>query len=419
MDKFIITGKRPLSGTIYTSGAKNSILPIMACALLAKGKSTLTNVPNLIDFKTMARLLTVIGAKIDYNENTEIMEIDATDVCNAEAPYDLVSKMRASIYVLGPLLARLKHARVSFPGGCAIGTRPVDLHLQAMEKLGANITIDQGYIIGQADKLVGSEILFEKSSVGATINALMAAVLAKGSTKIINAAVEPEVTSTIDFLLLMGAKIHGINTTTLLIEGVEELSPTTMKMIPDRIEAGTFLLAGAITNSEITVAKCYPDHLDSLLEKMRAAGIQLTVKGDEITVHPVSIIKPVNIVTRPYPGFPTDLQAQFLVLMALCNGICTIDDTVFPDRFMHVAELNRLQANIKMEHNIAIVHGVNELHGAEVMATDLRASAALVLAGLAASGETTISRIYHIDRGYDRIEEKLNQIGADIRRIKG
>ncbi len=414
MDRFIIEGNRNLSGTIQVSGAKNAILPAMATCLLAPGKSVLRNVPSLIDLKSMAHLLRVLGARVVYGDG--MMSIDSRDIVYNEAPYELVSKMRASIYVLGPLLARLGEARVSFPGGCAIGTRPVDLHLSALEALGAKIEIEHGYIHATAEKLIGADIHFAKSSVGATINTLMAAVLAQGETRLFNAAMEPEVDSTIDLLNKMGAKISGAGSTTLTIEGVEELFPVEMPMISDRIEAGTFLIVGAMSTQPITVENLEPTHLDILLDKLRLAGCELEVLEKSITVIPPQVIKPVDILTLPYPGFPTDLQAQFTVLMALADGGCFIEDTIFPDRFMHVAELNRLQANIRMERNIARVEGVSKLFGAEVMATDLRASAALVLAGMVAQGSTTVSRIYHIDRGYDRIEEKLNSIGAKITR---
>jgi len=412
MNRFIIEGCRDLSGSITVSGAKNAILPIMAAALLAPGKSMLRNVPNLIDLKTMAHLLRVLGARVEYENGN--MAIDSRDLCFNEAPYELVSKMRAAFYVLGPLMARLKEARVSFPGGCAIGTRPVDLHLKAIEALGATVSIEHGYIHAVADKLTGADIQFEKSSVGATINALMAAVLAKGNTRMFNAAMEPEVDSTIDMLNKMGARIEGKGSTTLSIEGVDNLYPVEMTMIPDRIEAGTFLIAGALSTNPVTINNCEPAHLGALLDKLRAAGCELRVEGSSITVMPPKRIKPVDILTLPHPGFPTDLQAQFTVLMAMADGVSYIEDTIFPDRFMHVAELNRLQANIRMERNVACVKGVTELSGAEVMATDLRASAALVLAGMVAKGSTVVSRIYHIDRGYDRIEEKLNGIGARI-----
>lgn len=414
MDRFIIEGNRNLSGKIQVSGAKNAILPAMATCLLAPGKSVLRNVPSLIDLKSMAHLLRVLGARVVYENG--MMSIDSRDIVYNEAPYELVSKMRASIYVLGPLLARLGEARVSFPGGCAIGTRPVDLHLSALEALGATIEIEHGYIHATAEKLIGADIHFAKSSVGATINTLMAAVLAEGETRLFNAAMEPEVDSTIDLLNKMGAKISGAGSTTLIIEGVEELFPVEMQMISDRIEAGTFLIVGAMSTQPITVENLEPKHLDILLDKLRLAGCELEVLEKSITVIPPQVIKPVDILTLPYPGFPTDLQAQFTVLMSLADGSCFIEDTIFPDRFMHVAELNRLQANIRMERNIARVEGVPKLFGAEVMATDLRASAALVLAGMVAEGTTTVSRIYHIDRGYDRIEEKLNSIGAKITR---
>ncbi|HPF08425.1 MAG: UDP-N-acetylglucosamine 1-carboxyvinyltransferase [Candidatus Cloacimonetes bacterium] len=417
MDKFIIEHSRELSGNIYVSGAKNAILPAMAACLLAPGKSILRNVPNLIDLKTLAHLLRVIGARVEYENGS--MSIDSKDVCFPEAPYELVSKMRASIYVLGPLVARLGKARVSFPGGCAIGTRPVDLHLKALEALGATIEIEHGYINAKAEKLVGTDIHFDKSSVGATINTLMAAVYASGTTRLFNAAMEPEVDSTIDLLNKMGAQISGKGTTTLEIHGVDDLFPVEMNMIPDRIEAGTFLIAGALSTKPVTVCGCQKEHLMPLLDKLREAGCSLAFSGQDITVTPPDQIKPVNILTLPHPGFPTDLQAQFTVLMCLADGVSYIEDTVFPDRFMHVAELNRLQANIKMDRNVASVKGVEKLSGAEVMATDLRASAALVLAGMVAEGSTTVSRIYHIDRGYDRIEEKLNSIGAKIQREIG
>ena len=415
MDRFIIKGGNPLHGTIHVSGAKNAILPIMAASLLAPGKSLLSNVPNLIDLKTMAHLLRIIGARVETINGK--MHIDSTDVCYSEAPYELVSKMRASIYVMGPLLARLGEARVSFPGGCAIGTRPVDLHLKAIEKLGAEVNIEHGYIHARAKKLKGAVIHFEKSSVGATINTLMACVTAEGETELINAAMEPEVDATIDFLNQMGAKISGKGSTHLIIKGVTELFPVGMEMISDRIEAGTFLIAGAMGSEPLTVANCQPQHLNELIDKLRCAGCEIIAEETSITITPPKKIKPVNITTLPYPGFPTDLQAQFMVLMALADSDSVITDTVFPDRFMHVAELNRLQSDISLNLNIATVKGVKAFSGAEIMATDLRASAALVLAGIKAEGETVINRIYHIDRGYVDIEEKFRKLGANIYRV--
>lgn len=415
MERFIIEGNRALSGSIAVGGAKNAILPALAASLLAPGKSVLRNVPDLIDLRTMAHLLRVLGAHVDYAHGS--LAIDCSGINSCEAPYELVSKMRASIYVLGPLLARLGEAKVSFPGGCAIGTRPVDLHLTAMEALGAEISLEHGYIHARASKLRGAEIHFAKSSVGATINALMACVLAEGQTHIHNAAREPEVDATVDMLNAMGARIEGRGGTSLSIEGVESLRPVDLEMIPDRIEAGTFLIAGALSTQPVTVTNCRPGHLDILLEKLRAAGCELDVSADRITVQPPRMIQPVDILTLPYPGFPTDLQAQFTVLMSLAEGVSFIEDTIFPDRFLYVAELNRLQANIRLERNIACVRGVKQLSGAEVMASDLRASAALVLAAMVAEGRTVISRIYHIDRGYERIEEKLNRLGARISRV--
>ena len=416
MDKFIINGGKKLSGKVEISGAKNAILPIMTATLLAKGKSVLHNVPHLNDIKMMAHVLRVIGARVDYYDG--ILEIDATHASYFEAPYELVSKMRASIYVLAPLLARFGQSKVSFPGGCAIGTRPVDLHLMAMEKLGAAIDIEHGYIIAKAEKLKGSEIHFPKTSVGATANTLMAAVLAKGETNIFGAASEPDISSLIDFLNKMGARIQGKGTKHLKIIGVKKLEPAEMTMMPDRIEAGTFLIAGAITKSDITISKCEPSHLDALMEKLRAAGADFEIHNNEIKIISPKQIKSVDMTTEPYPGYPTDLQAQFMALMTLAHGESVITETIFPDRFMHVAELNRLDADIRVNKNVATVKGVKSLSGAQVMATDLRASATLVLAGLAAQGQTEVSRIYHIDRGYDKIEEKLRKLGADIKRVK-
>ena len=416
MDKFIINGGKKLSGKVEISGAKNAILPIMTATLLAKGKSVLHNVPHLNDIKMMSHVLRVIGARVDYHDG--ILEIDATHASYIEAPYELVSKMRASIYVLAPLLARFGQSKVSFPGGCAIGTRPVDLHLMAMEKLGAAIDIEHGYIIAKAKKLTGSKIHFPKTSVGATANTLMAAVLAKGETNIYGAASEPDISSLIDFLNKMGARIQGKGTKHLKIIGVKKLEPAEMTMMPDRIEAGTFLIAGAITKSDITISKCESSHLDALLEKLRAAGADFEIHNNEIKIISSKHIKSVDMTTEPYPGYPTDLQAQFMALMSLADGESVITETIFPDRFMHVAELNRLDADIKVDKNVATVKGVKSLSGAQVMATDLRASATLVLAGLAAQGQTEVSRIYHIDRGYDKIEEKLRKLGADIKRVK-
>lgn len=417
MDKFIIKGGKKLRGNVKISGAKNAILPIMTATLLTKGKSVLRNVPNLNDIKMMSHVLRVLGARVEYENET--LYIDTTHANYYEAPYELVSKMRASIYVLGPLLATCGKARVSFPGGCAIGTRPVDLHLKVMEALGATIEIEHGYINAECNTLKGTKFRFEKISVGATANAIMATVLANGVTDLHNVAKEPEIGNLIDCLNLMGAKIEGKDTSHLKITGVDKLSPLDTHMMPDRIEAGTFLIAGAITGSKMSISNCVPKHIQSLLDRLIQAGCKLNIEKNKIEIIPPANILPVDIVTYPFPDFPTDLQAQFMALMTLADGESRIEDTIFPDRFMHVAELNRLDADVTVEKQIAIVKGVNSLSGAKVMATDLRASAALVLAGLAAKGETTISRIYHIDRGYDRIEEKLQNLGVDIKRIRG
>lgn len=416
MENFIIDGGLPLKGEIKVNGAKNAVLPLMAAALLAPGKSVLQNVPKLIDLKTMAHLLRIIGARVDY-ENEE-MSIDATDCSYFEAPYELVSKMRASVYVLGPLLARFRKAVVAFPGGCAIGSRPVDLHLMAFEKLGAKIEISHGNINAECpDGLKGALIEFPFVSVGATANVLMAAVLAEGTTVIKNAALEPEISHLVDFLNLMGANIEGRDSNTLSIHGVKELKPATIRVIADRIEAGTFILAAAICKSPVKITNCNPEHLKSLIIKMEQAGCHFKITENEIMVLPAEIIKPVDVVTEPYPGFPTDLQAQFMVYMSLADGVSHITETIYPDRFLHAAELNRLNANILVKNGSSVITGVHKLSGAEVMATDLRASAALVLAGLVAEGQTKISRIYHIDRGYDKIEEKLSFVGAQIKRV--
>ncbi len=416
MENYIIEGNAKLKGEVRINGAKNAVLPLMAACLLSEGKSTLNNVPKLIDLKTMAHLLRIIGAKVDYDN--EKMDIDASHCSFFEAPYELVSKMRASVYVLGPLLARFRKAIVAFPGGCAIGSRPVDLHLMAFEKLGARIDISHGNIIAECpDGLVGNTIDFPISSVGATANVLMGAVLAKGITVINNAAIEPEIAHLIDFLSLMGAKISGKNTTQLQIEGVDRLKSAEIKVIADRIEAGTFMLASAITKSPIKITNCNPENLKSLIVKMEQAGCHFKIDNDQILVIPAEVIKPVDIVTEPHPGFPTDLQAQFMVYMALADGISHITETIYPDRFLHAAELNRLNANIHVKNGTAVIQGVKKLSGAEVMATDLRASAALVLAGLVADGTTKISRIYHIDRGYEKIEDKFQALGAQIKRV--
>lgn len=417
MDKFVIRGGRTLSGCVKISGAKNAALPIMASALLTRGISILENVPNLQDILSMIKLLENMNVVVDFNDG--VMTIDSTNMIYKKAPYEIVRRMRASIYVLAPTLVMFKHAQVSFPGGCAIGARPIDLHLMALDKLGAKVKVEHGYIVTEVDKLIGNTIHFEKISVGATANSLMMAVLAEGKTTIINASMEPEITNLIEFLNAMGANIKGRGTNTLIVKGVKKLKATKIKIIPDRIEAGTFLLAAAITKSKISILDCNVEHLRALLEKMKEVGCRFVLEKDSITIHPAKKSNTtMKIITRAYPGFPTDLQAQFIAYMSVIKNTLLMEDVVFPDRFMHVPELCRLGADITIESNIVMVKGVKSLSAAKVMATDLRASAALVLAGLVADGETEILRIYHIDRGYDSFETKLQNLGANIKRVK-
>ena len=413
MDKIVIEGNKPLSGSVEVSGAKNAVLPIMTAALIPVGKSKIYRVPELKDTRTMIRLLEIIGAKVSLNEN--IIEIDSTTVNNPEAPYDLVKTMRASFYVLGPLMARFGRVKVSLPGGCAWGPRPVDFHLKGLEKLGAKLTLKDGYILAEADQLKGNEIRFEFPSVGATGNLAMAAVTAKGTTILHNAAREPEIVQLCEFLNKMGARISGIGTTTIIIDGVNDLHAADIEVISDRIEAGTFLIAGALLG-KITVNRVELRHLDAVLGKLKEAGCKIIVGNASVTVTPPDKLKPVDMTTAVYPGFPTDLQAQWVALMSLAAGSSMITDTVYHDRFSHIPELSRLGANIRVDKNTAFVRGVDSLAGAPVMSTDIRASASLIIAGLAASGKTQVSRVYHIDRGYEHIEEKFRVLGAQISR---
>ena len=413
MDKIVIEGNKPLSGSVEVSGAKNAVLPIMTAALIPVGKSKIYRVPELKDTRTMIRLLEIIGAKVSLNENT--IEIDSTTVNNPEAPYDLVKTMRASFYVIGPLMARFGRVKVSLPGGCAWGPRPVDFHLKGLEKLGAKLTLKDGYILAEADQLKGNEIRFEFPSVGATGNLAMAAVTAKGTTILHNAAREPEIVQLCEFLNKMGARISGIGTTTIIIDGVNDLHAADIEVISDRIEAGTFLIAGALLG-KITVNRVELKHLDAVLGKLKEAGCKIIVGNASVTVTPPDKLKPVDMTTAVYPGFPTDLQAQWVALMSLAAGSSMITDTVYHDRFSHIPELSRLGANIRVDKNTAFVRGVDSLAGAPVMSTDIRASASLIIAGLAASGKTQVSRVYHIDRGYEHIEEKFRVLGAQISR---
>ena len=415
MDKFVIEGGTRLNGTVATSGSKNAALPIMVAALLVSGTTRLRRVPQLRDVSTLARLLEMMGARIT-REGDDLL-IDTHDLVSVEAPYDLVKTMRASIYVLGPLLARARRARVSLPGGCAWGPRPVDLHLKGMEALGARITIEEGYVVADCQNgLEGADIHLDIPSVGATGNILMAAVGAKGRTVIRNAAREPEIPALADALVAMGAHIEGQGTSEITIEGDHRLRSATVDNIPDRIEAGTFLVGAAMTHGDVTVTQCAPSHLSALLAKLREAGAEVSAGDDYVRVQGPGRTRALDVVTEFYPGFPTDLQAQMMAMAALSEGTSVITEQVYLDRFTHVAELNRLGARIQMDHNVARIEGRKELSGAHVMATDLRASAALILAGLAARGETHISRVYHIDRGYEHIEAKLAGLGAVMRR---
>lgn len=420
MDKFIIRGGRSLHGTVHISGAKNASLALMPATILSPGTYTLSNTPVLRDVTTMQRLLESMGFSIAHADHT--MKVDSTHVTHFEAPYEHVKKMRASVYVLGPLLARYGQARVSLPGGCAWGPRPVNLHIEGMRKLGAEIDLEAGYIVARAKRLRGARILFDVSSVGATGNILMAAVLAKGQTIIENAAMEPEITALAEFLVSMGANISGIGTSTMEIQGVDELHPADATTIPDRIEAGTFLIAGALAGRQggtVRIEHCNPRHIGAITSKLEDAGARLTLGKDFVELTPPDEIRPVNVKTAIYSGFPTDMQAQWIALMSLARGTSVIADTVYFDRFTHVPELVRLGANVTVRENVATVIGRSHLTGAKVMSTDLRASASLILAGLAAEGETEVLRVYHIDRGYEHIEQKLQGLGADIQRVAG
>ena len=417
MDKFVIRGGKVLNGQVSVSGAKNSVLALMPAVLLNNGKNIIRNVPEVNDIYTMMKLLNRLGVKSSFENH--IIYLDSSNITSQTAPYEHVKKMRASVYVLGPLLAKYGYTKVSMPGGCAWGPRPIDLHLSAMEKLGASVELEGGYIVAKAKRLHGARINFDVSSVGATGNALMASVLAKGSTQISNAAVEPEITQLIEYLISMGAKINGQGTSILEIEGVDELKPTNIENIPDRIEAGTLLIAAAITKGKIILKNSEPAHLSAVLQKLENSGANLRINNKIIELDSSNIdIKNTNVTTAIYPGFPTDMQAQWTAYMAMAKGTSTITDIIYLDRFKHVPELRRLGANIEILNNSAVVKGVEKLTGAKVMSTDLRASASLVLAGLVAEGSTEVLRIYHLDRGYQRIEEKLQMLGADIQRVK-
>ncbi|RLB81886.1 MAG: UDP-N-acetylglucosamine 1-carboxyvinyltransferase [Deltaproteobacteria bacterium] len=416
MEKIVIEGGRRLEGTVAVSGAKNAALPVLVSALLTEGWNTFYNVPDLKDIRTIKRLLIDLGAKIETTGN--MVKVDASGLNSYEAPYDLVRTMRASVLVLGPLLARLGRARVSLPGGCAIGARPINLHLKGLEDLGALISLEHGYIEARASSLKGAEIYFDIVTVTGTENLMMAAVLAEGVTTLRNAAREPEVVALAEALNQMGAQITGAGTPVITITGVEALQPTSFTIIPDRIETGTFMVAAGVTRGNVKIVGCEPKHLAAIIHKLQQAGITIEEEADGLRIVGTETISSVDIKTLPYPGFPTDMQAQFMVLMCLANGLSVISETIFENRFIHVSELQRMGADITVTGTTAVVKGGKRLTGAPVMATDLRASASLILAGLAAEGTTEVSRVYHIDRGYESIEKKLAQLGARLWRVQ-
>jgi UDP-N-acetylglucosamine 1-carboxyvinyltransferase len=416
MDKIVIEGGARLEGEISVGGAKNATLPIMAATLLAPGVFHLSNVPSLVDVRTMGNVLRVLGAQVEHHDHR--LTIDTSNCRHHEAPYELVKTMRASVCVLGPVLARQGRARVSLPGGCAWGPRPVDFHIRAMKELGADVSVEHGYIEAEATRLRGATICFDKASVGATENAMMAASLAEGMTRIENAAREPEIGALAEFLRAMGARVDGDGTGTITVEGAESLRATDMSILPDRIEAGTFMVAAAITGGDVVIKGARPEHCSQVIVKLEEAGVRVGMDGDGLRVTAPERPRSVNVTTAPYPGFPTDMQAQMMALMAIADGTSVITDTIYMDRFAHVAELRRLGADVTLDGNVAVVSGVGSLSGAKVMATDLRASAALILAGLIAEGETEVSRVYHIDRGYETIEKKLAGVGGSVRRVK-
>jgi UDP-N-acetylglucosamine 1-carboxyvinyltransferase len=416
VDKLVIKGGKRLAGEVRISGSKNASLPIFVATILAPGLNRIGNVPFLRDINTTIKVLESLGATVEGNGN--LVKIDSAGIHSHEATYDLVKTMRASVLVLGPLLARFGKARVSLPGGCAIGARPINLHLKGLQALGAEINLEHGYVEAKAKRLKGARINFDISTVGGTEHLMMAAATATGESVLENAAREPEIDDLAQMLNLMGAKIEGAGTDTIRIQGVSELTPVSYSVMPDRIEAGTFMIAAAITGGDVKILGMKPEHLDALVFKLQDAGVEITSRDNVVQVKAPSKLRSINIKTRPYPGFPTDMQAQFMALMCVADGASVISENIFENRFMHVSELLRFGADITTEGNCATVKGVKKLSGAPVMATDLRASASLILAGLAADNTTEISRIYHLDRGYEAIEKKLAGLGADIQRVK-
>jgi UDP-N-acetylglucosamine 1-carboxyvinyltransferase len=416
VDKLVIRGGRRLKGVVEVSGAKNAALPIIAASLLSQGSSTINRVPNLRDVRTVGQLIKNLGAEFSYEDNKAV--INARRIRILEAPYELVRTMRASVLVLGPLLARFGTAKVSLPGGCAIGARPINLHLMGLERMGARIELESGYVVAKARRLKGASIYLDIPTVTGTENLMMAASLARGGTLLENVAREPEVVDLANALISMGAKIEGAGESVIRIEGVDELRPLNYTVIPDRIETGTFITIAGITGGDILIKGCRPEHLDAPIMKLREAGIAFEHVPEGMRVVGPSRPKAADVKTMPYPGFPTDMQAQFMAIMSIAEGTSIINETIFENRYMHVAELRRMGANITVEGFTATVKGVRRLKGAPLMATDLRASASLVVAALAAEGETIIHRIYHLDRGYEKIEEKLPGLGANVRRVK-
>jgi len=416
MDALVIQGGRPLSGRVAISGAKNAALPVMAATLLAPGVHRLRNVPDLRDTRTFADVLTKLGARVTFEG--DLCTVDTTKLDSVEAPYELVKTMRASIYVLGPLLARMGGAKVSLPGGCAWGPRPVNLHLSGLAAMGAQLDIEHGYIVGRDVKLRGTHFTFDVVSVGATAQLMMAATLATGTTVLDNVAIEPDITVLGEVLVQCGARITGLGSRRLVIHGARELNPIDTTIIPDRIEAATFAAAAVMSGGNITLERVIPDHFEATLRKLEEAGGQVVREHDEVTVSGRGRPEAVDVTTQVFPGFPTDMQAQMMAVASIANGTSVIEDTIYLDRFSHVPELQRLGARIELKGNVAVVRGVERLQGAPVMATDLRASAALALGALVADGETRISRIYHLDRGYERFDHKLTQLGARVTRIQ-
>lgn len=414
MDEILISGGNRLIGDVRISGAKNSALPILASTILGGGECVITNVPRVVDVITMGKLLEILGAKVSHEGNRAVIQVDG--IASTEAPYDLVKTMRASVLVLGPLVARWGEAKVSLPGGCAIGSRPVNLHLAGLAKLGADISIEHGYITAKAKRLRGARIYCDTPTVTGTENIMMAASLAEGVSILENAAREPEIVDLADFLVKRGARIHGAGTDVITIEGVRELHGGDHEVIPDRIEAGTYLVAGAMTHGDVTATHCCPRHLEAVLMKLRETGADVQEGKDAVRLTMPDKLRGTDVKTLPFPGFPTDMQAQMVALMSQAEGTSVITETVFESRFMHVEELRRMGADIRVEGNRLVVTGRKKLTGAPVMASDLRASAGLIVAGLAAEGMTQVQRVYHLDRGYERIEEKLGALGADVRR---